>query len=112
PSWLHRNAFGERPVKPLPAVEQIRDRPAGDEDANDQITEIGETAVERADEIPERAFEAELAGDQSECLDAADHERDNNRNRRDGEVVPDFPDRIEESPTVGADHQHAVGGVD
>ena len=32
--------------------------------------------------------------------------------RGDGEIVPNLADRIEERPAIGADHQHAVGGVD
>src|SRR6202035_497883 len=105
-------ALRNRLIEALPAEQQIRDRPTRYENPNDQITEAREPAVEVADKIPETAFEAELAGDEAERLDAADQERDHDGDRGDGEIVPDLADRIEERPAIGADHQHAVGGID
>ena len=59
-----------------------------------------------------RAFEAEFAGNQAERLDAADQQGDDDGNGRDSEIVPNLADRIEKCPAIGADHEHAVGGVD
>src|SRR5271154_3113479 len=104
--------LGERPIEALPAVQQVRHRPARNENADDQIAEVGKTAVEIADRVPETALKTELAGDQPERLDTADQKRDDDRDGRDGEVVPDLADRIEECPPVGAHHEHTVGGID
>src|SRR5208282_3140783 len=100
------------PVKALPAVDQIGDGPAHQENADDEITEIGEPAVQPVDQVPEAAGKSELIGDEAERFDAADQHSDQDRNSGDGEVVPNLADRIEVRPAIGADHQHAVGGID
>src|SRR5580700_2314113 len=108
--WEPRSsgALRNRLIEALPTEQQIRDRPARDENADDEIAETGKPAVESADKIPEAAFEAELAGDEAERLNAADQERDHDGDRGDGEIVPNLANRIEKRPAIGADHQHAV----
>ena len=61
---------------------------------------------------PERAVQIQLVADEAERFDAADQHRHQHRNERDGEIVIELADRLDEGPAIGAEHQHAVGGVD
>src|SRR5882724_9101585 len=98
-------------VVALEAIDKERDPPAHDEQRDDAVTEHAEIAVETGDRIPENALQLELARDQAEGFDAADHQSHQYRNRCDGEIVEKFAHRIAIRPPISAKHQHAVGGV-
>ena len=54
----------------------------------------------------------QLRADESEGLDAPDDECHQNRDCRDGDVVIKLPDRLDVGPSIAAEHQDVVRGVD
>ncbi len=52
------------------------------------------------------------SGDESQGLDAADDESDDDRDEGDGQVVVELAHGLDEGPAVGAEHEDVVGGVD
>jgi len=56
--------FDLQHVKTLEAVEQYRERPTGDKDADDDVAQGTEVIVEIADGIPQRPLERELVREQ------------------------------------------------
>src|SRR5271165_6069557 len=58
-NWFTRLACGFETVEPAEPIDGDRNEPAGDKDRNDEIAEAAKIVVERGDEGPERAFEAE-----------------------------------------------------
>src|SRR5580700_1542213 len=78
-------------------VDDIGDRPGGDEHADDHIAEGAEIVVERADRAPEPAAvdEAQLIADQIERLKAAYDHGDDDRHGGDGEIVIELADRLD-----------------
>ena len=66
------------PVVAVDAIDDIGDRPGGDEHADDHIAEDAEIVAERADRAPEPAAvgEAQPIADQVQRLEAADDQRD------------------------------------
>ena len=56
--------------------------------------------------------DAQLVGEQADHLDAADDQRDCDRERGDGDVVVDLANRLRERPAVGEVHERPVEGVE
>src|SRR5258708_38386306 len=97
-----------RVVERLCSVDQGRNNPARDENADNREAEIREVVVQASDEAPEPTFESELVANQAEGFHTTDEESDNYRRRRDREVVPELSDWVHEGPTISAGHQCAV----
>src|SRR4051795_11953549 len=96
-----RSARGPAPSLLDPDVppDEDRDRPGHQEQADDQEAEAVE--VDAGDPLPRPMVEAEPVADEAEELDAADRERDDDRERADREVVIDPAYGLGERPPVG-----------
>ena len=98
-------------VEATPFVDGDGDDPAESEEADDEVAEGSKAGVEAEDGSEEAASEMELVGQESEGLDAADDESDDDGDEGDGEVVVELAHRLDEGPAVSAEHKDVVGGV-
>jgi hypothetical protein len=89
-----------------------RDRPCGDEHADDDEADDVDVHVHVLERVPERARELELGRNQAADLDRPDDERDGHRQTGDREVVKDLADRPGERPAVGEVHERAIDRVE
>src|SRR6185312_5005360 len=83
------------------AVHENRYQPGKHENADDDEAEIIEIIIKHADEVPETTRSVQLIAKQPQRLDAADEHRDDHRHQRDGHVVEQLADRLDEGPVVG-----------
>jgi hypothetical protein len=74
-----------------------RDRPGGDEHADEQKAQ--QVEVDVLEPVPKAA--GQVLGDQSAELDRPGHERDGGGQTGDGDVVEDLADGLGERPAVG-----------
>src|SRR5438067_5388518 len=86
-------------LDPTGPPDDRRDAPGEEEQADDRIAEPVDV-------------EPRCPDDELKQLGAADAERDRHRERRDGDVVVDLPNRVGERPAVRVAHERAVGGVE
>ncbi len=93
-------------------VDDVGHEPGGDEDADDDEADVVEIVVQRGDGVPGAARQAEPVAEQPQPFDAADEQRDDDRDDGDRHVEIDAADRLGQGPVVDAEHQHVVGGVD
>src|ERR1700722_7669868 len=100
-------------VVPVDAVDDIGDRPGGDEHADDHVPEDAEIVAQRTNRAPKPAAvdEAQLSPDQIERLEAAYHYCNDDRNSGDGEIVIELADRLDEGPAISAEHKNAIGRI-
>ena len=74
-----------------------------------RVAKQAEVAIERVDQVPEGAFGMQSSGQQSQRLNPAHREGDDDRYRGNGDVVVELADRLDIGPAVGAQHQDVVG---
>ena len=67
-----------------------------------------ELKVRRSDRSQRTRLDAEAVGEQAGEQDDADHQSDDHRQHRYGQVVVHLADRLEERPAVGPRHEDAV----
>ena len=96
-------------VDPADPPDRDRQRPGHDEEQHDAVADV--LQVDVGDRRQRPARDAGLVGDQPDQLDAADDQRDGDRERGHGDVVVDLADRARERPAVGHGHEGAVEGV-
>jgi len=93
-------------------VDRERSQPSRHKDPDDDVTECSKIAGREGDRAPNTAGEAELVRSKAECFDRADHDGHDNRNAGDRQIIVELASRVHERPTIDADHQHPVAGVD
>src|SRR5580693_3285676 len=99
-------------VKSAPLVDCDRDDPADCEKSYDKIAKCAEVIVKTGDSIPESSFQMKTSGQESENLDASDDERDDYRDACDRDVVVELANGLYEGPSVRAQHEDVVRGID
>src|ERR1017187_5556601 len=98
-------------IIPIQPVDKEGGDPTEDKDTDDNKSENAEIVIQNPDRSPKGSLQFEVIADQSQGLDAADNQRHQHRNKGDGHVVVELPDRFHERPAVSAKHQDAVGGI-
>ena len=105
-----------RPGLPAKARLDVSELPEGDgrspgeeEEGDDEVAENAK--IKPGDEAIDAAVQVEHADEYLEELDRADEKGYGDRQAGGGEIVKNFPQRIQERPVVGLRHQHTIGGI-
>src|SRR5580693_8555062 len=86
--------------------------PARGKDADDDKAQHAKVVVSSADRIPDSAIERQPMGEDAGGFDAADDQRHEHRYEGDNHIVIELSHGLDERPTVGAEHQNAVGCIE
>src|SRR6266550_4046938 len=90
-------------------VDDGRDRPAGNKDADDDTTKEAKVEINKV--IPDTSTQVELHSDNTQYFDCAHYQGYEHRDQGDVQVVVELTYRFDESPTIGSEHQDTIGGV-
>ena len=107
----HRSG-GADLVIPHHPVDRERGEPTRHEDPDDEVAKRSEIAGRKVDGAPYAACKTELFRDQPQGFDRTDNRGDDDGDPGDRQIIVELAERVYERPTISADHQDAVAGID
>src|SRR5258705_2318346 len=101
-----------RAIKTTQLVDRDRNDPTDDEESDDNVAEHAKVAVQLTHEAPKWSLQVELFCHEPKCFYAADGEGYHHRYESYSDVVVELADRFHKGPSIDAQHQYGICGVD